>query len=274
LAIRVWNSSDGRLLGKLNCREQEVLKFLEGTLGIDSAGRRIVVPSVLHLTCWDVDSGQVRRVDVTPGSVFGIVLSQDGRRCYRYSCPGGLDYSLEVSDCDSGETLWSVKFQDPSIPLRSWGPLSLSPSGRYVALSTTVFDTETGSVAWTCEETSRSRGLFGAEYACFLDEEHVLVNVDASYQVWNWRENRRDLNLLLMYKDDWAIVDAQGNFKASDLGESRLQLRHVDDQNRETWLTPAEYARRTGWKNVPSKVGFRVAIPTERDLTGPEKSQR
>ncbi|MCA9052742.1 MAG: protein kinase, partial [Planctomycetaceae bacterium] len=164
LAIRVWNSSDGRLLGKLNCREQEVLKFLEGTLGIDSAGRRIVVPSVLHLTCWDVDSGQVRRVDVTPGSVFGIVLSQDGRRCYRYSCPGGLDYSLEVSDCDSGETLWSVKFQDPSIPLRSWGPLSLSPSGRYVALSTTVFDTETGSVAWTCEETSRSRGLFGAEY--------------------------------------------------------------------------------------------------------------
>jgi WD40 repeat protein/tRNA A-37 threonylcarbamoyl transferase component Bud32 len=136
--------------------------------------------------------------------------------------------------------------------------MDISPDGLCVSIGSRIHDIDSGAVRWTLPTFLRNRGAHVNEVGRFLTNELILVNNHNHYQVWNWKRNQLELDLILIHGKEWACIDRGGNYSASSLADGHLRLLSRTAGKPDAWLTPGEYAKQTGWRNDPAQVGVEL----------------
>ena len=270
--LRVWQSSSGRLLldQPLNVPANQLTTNFGPNWNVQFLSECSPAGNVIGRLPGGSNDGLIANLE------DGTLTSLDVRIHYRelpgaslvderfaivHGDRGGMQ--VNVYDARTGAEVDTFMVDNSMVPLRTAGPLSFSPSGRFIVAGNVVVNVETHSVPWRNPEPMRSSGVHGIEPGWFLSENLILVQNHCHYQVWDWQANggkgRKELEILLFPDGEWACVDASGNYRASILGVSKLLLKQTDSSGKARWLSPQEYQKETSWTNDPTQVGVTLA---------------
>jgi len=154
-----------------------------------------------------------------------------------------------------------------------WDPhcVDVSVSGRYLLMTREIWDLQADppALVWRAppDRNRRLNPIHGTTYrwgALWPDERHVVVAQDASFQLWDFLENRL---LATLYRtgdtvDDWIFVNEQTrHFSAAPNSEVFVRLTHPKAGPDDPPLSPTEYRRKYGWKPNPAKVPLNLPPP-------------
>ena len=86
-----------------------------------------------------------------------------------------------------------------------------------------------------------------------------MIAQDATYQIWDWRDNKKRATIFLLPSEGWAFVNHEtGHWNGSPLAFEYLRFLHKDKAGKTKWIKPFEYQKQTGWKNDSSKAGLKL----------------
>jgi RNA polymerase sigma factor (sigma-70 family) len=162
---------------------------------------------------WSVSTGEEVRTFSGPAkSDTYVALSADGKYLATTS---GADHSVLLWDLASGKEI--VAFQGHDRPVCS---LQFSADGNWLVTGSIDRTVRLWDVA-SSKETQVFRGHTGAVSKVALTEDCkrlVTSGLDDTVRVWDVAVGKELCQLISFNKGDWAVVDAQGRFDASNQG--------------------------------------------------------
>ena len=302
--VRVWGAGSGELLHVLGPHTAPIglVRWSpDGTMLVVAAVEHrqearasksapvniLIHPSVCHLWLWHAASGKLMQTirrefrptlpTITfcpPGSrkapdSLPLAFSPDGRRVTialqqtRSDEKSVRDYStMAIFDTASGKELRTIE-QKAGLDAIAW-----LPNGRAIALHTArdqalrILDADTGEV--TKETQQMPAGVFGSDGTTYS-----YLEPDGTVRVLDTLSGELQQTIVYLPNDRWLAISPEGHWCGSPGVENDILYVAETEQGQET-ITPAEFAKKYGWKNDPSKV----TLPAEPSGQRPERTEQ
>jgi WD40 repeat protein len=242
-------SHDGQWL--LSANSDETISLWEVSTGEESEVFALREPGEKSPTLQDESSASLLSFILSHRVVTSVAFSPDDRTIYTSATNRGVI----AWDRASGRALMTYK-------LKTWSgtPYSdLSSDGKILAASN-----GDGSInVWHLEDSGEPETLPAQSDAVselkFHPNSRFLLTYgsDGSVRVRNLVDGRKDLRLVALDEQDWAVVDSAGRYDASNGGETShlywvLGLEAIGlDQLKDRYYTPHLLARELGFDAEP-----------------------
>jgi len=104
--------------------------------------------------------------------------------------------------------------------------------------------------------------IYGWGRGGFSHDRRLVVGGYPAIRVWETETGRPLGTMLDLENGHWLTISPEGHYRGSPGVESEIIYVAQTDQGQET-LTPAEFAKRHGWKNDPQKVASLLGAASE-----------
>ncbi|MFQ5731213.1 MAG: WD40 repeat domain-containing serine/threonine-protein kinase [Planctomycetaceae bacterium] len=186
-----------------------------------------------------------------------LAINGDGTRLSQFHYEGNR-IRVRTWDLGTRKEMWSQITNDRSWRYHVTG--DYSPSGKYLLVVREILDAESGKPLWRFPEPDHwSHGYsqiadhFGD---IFPDDRHVLITVDAQFQIWDFRDNKKKATIFLLPDRESLLFNHEtGHWNATPAALQYVRLRH-DIGKKAFWLSAGKHAESSGWKNDPTKAGL------------------
>lgn len=243
--VRLWDHRNRKLRHTLQAPSNPVRD-----LHWSADGKTLAcVPARGPVHIWDAVSGQTIKTIATPSyrEKLDGSWSIDGKRIY----VGGLDKAWSVLDADTGQVVDSIPVNYPN----SVTDMAMSPDGRFLCATgwyrtLHLLDAKTYKSIHTWMEHSYNVG--GVSWA---PDSKSFISIGSCSEARFWDVDR-DCSfgaIIAPLPTQWAAFSSDGHYRATRALEADLIYIVQTEKGQET-LTPAEFARKYGWKNDPSRV--------------------
>ena len=163
-----------------------------------------------------------------------------------------------VFDTQSGRQLREVLIPGEIAELEPryhFNSVALSRSGRYLLYYDRVYDLDAKSPNTVWQAPEHSVAFYKAGF--LGDERHVVMRLGARYELWDWQENKKRLSIFLLPQEQWMVF----NHETHNWNGSNFAFRHVEflyraANDKEEWVVPFIYEKRTQWENEPAQAGL------------------
>ena len=237
----LWSVRPVRLLRELPAKGRSIAFSFDGSaLAIGSTGEVVIC---------DPQTGRTLKVLPAPGRnpFLAVAWSPNGE-----TLAGGCGVLLQCWDISSGESICT------------FGSLDLFPG-------------LISSLCWLDPTTLVAGCAFGVR-VCDIESKKVIRTIPGHFQDWRHQPcafspdrrlvafpgqglirlrrlaDGRLLRTILSLRDNqWAVLSPDGHYRGSPGVQKELVYVVQTDAGQET-LTPAEFARKYGWKNDPKRV--------------------
>lgn len=255
LSINVWNATSGNRVWKVPAALSNRDRIWGQSLNADADSAAIASSDSsgkILVSSRDATRPPLEIQTPIRNGTLHCVMAPDSTRIVAWDSMGE---TFLYYDGRSGRLLAEVK---TGVPANIIWP-TFSASSRYLLTSRQIWDLQTPSIPTLVWEAPPDHAPWwphrGAGW--FPDEVHVAINQDSQVQFWDWQKNVKLATLFLLPDDEWAFVNHLTHHARLSLFANRhLRCLFRDASDKERWLSPADYAKASSWKNGPEQAGI------------------
>lgn len=196
---------------------------------------------------WDAGTGKPLRTIQTPSGLLCVAWSPD-----RKTLASGSNGVLMLWDVASGQAVDTLKGHSGNIRTLAW-----SPDGKRLASGSGdhilgIWDGRTGQNLHKLQ--GNPGGVFSLAWS--PDGKAILScgQRDPGARIWDPIRGSLSATLFSLPNEQYLMMGRDGHYRGSPRIERQFACVALTDKGQQEVLSPAEFAKKYGWKNDPSQV--------------------
>ena len=247
--VELWDPTSGKLLRKIDAQGNGLAWSPDGKTLAAGADHEVGV--------YDAETGKLlKTLSGCENTILAVAWSPDGKAV----AAAGSGATLNITECvcvwdaESGRLLNNWKeFLVGYAPVLRWlddgKTLALACGGRFA-----VWDTSSGKRGRRVPTVA-----FDSSYRDISPDGRVVAFQGLGMIRLESLEDGRAIRTLLPLRDDeYAVLSPDGHVRGSARSGKQFVYVVLTDAGEQLTLTPAEFFKKYGWKNDPSKVNLKA----------------